>query len=77
MSRIAGIVLLAAASALPALPAAALTYDQAMAQCRAKFAGISDTEGAPRQFQAIEDCARQMMAQQSSQPAPATPKKKN
>ncbi len=53
----------AVAVALMALPqpAAAMTLEEAMAQCRAKFAYQGDTEGAPKQHLAIEACARQMV----------------
>jgi len=42
-------------------PAGAVTLEEAMAQCRAKFGYQGDTEGAPKQHLAIEACARQMV----------------
>lgn len=48
------------------VPAAALTLEQATAQCRRQFAHLSDTEGAPRMQQQIEACAAQKMQQQGS-----------
>jgi hypothetical protein len=47
-------------------PAAALTLEQATAQCRRQFAHLADTEGAPRMQQQIEACAAQKMRQQGS-----------
>jgi hypothetical protein len=49
-----------------AVPAEALTLEQATAQCRRQFAHLSDTEGAPKMQQAIEACAQQKMQQQRS-----------
>jgi len=59
---------LAATIALVALtqPAAAITLEEAMAQCRAKFGYQGDTEGAPKQHLAIEACARQMVRESRS-----------
>jgi hypothetical protein len=48
------------------IPAAALTLDQATAQCRRQFAHLSDTEGALRMQQQIEACTAQKMQQQGS-----------
>jgi len=48
------------------VPTAALTVEQATAQCRKQFAHLADTEGAPRMQQQIEACAAQKMQQQGS-----------
>jgi hypothetical protein len=59
--RVLGVFIAAVALVTLAQPAAALTLEEAMAQCRAKFAYQGDTEGAPKQHLAIEACARQMV----------------
>jgi hypothetical protein len=59
--RILGVLAAALASVTLAQPAAAITLEEATAQCRAKFGYQGDTEGSPKQHLAIEACARQMV----------------
>ena len=70
------ILLVAVASLALAGGAAAITLEQAMEKCNARYAPFAVTEGAPKQYLAIEACARQMVQESPQDPEPAAQPKR-
>jgi hypothetical protein len=65
-------IALIAFAAMAAAPAAALTTEQAFAQCRARYAHMPEMPGSgdPVKAATIESCARELMSRQQQKQQP-------